>query len=183
MKLLNWLTLCFVSLALIVFVWNYFDFIMICRVSKNLTEILCCCSIIMCLFIRVILINQMLACQCTECLQTSDCAQLYSKYVQRVALAQCQCSVPCLQIQTSNFRSYTLYSVMKEWVLVKIRCIGKWRRDSCQAIFTLFDEMSTASKVTLVVTTAVSVGIIWAVHDKQVKINKKFNRKFLIFES
>ena len=31
--------------------------------------------------------------------------------------------------------------------------------------------MSTASKVTLAVTTAVSLGIIWSVHDKQVCTN------------
>jgi len=35
--------------------------------------------------------------------------------------------------------------------------------------------MSTASKVTLAVTTAVSLGIIWSVHDKQVADRAKLH--------
>jgi len=37
------------------------------------------------------------------------------------------------------------------------------------------DEMSTASKVTLFATTAVSVGIIWTVHEKQVSDRAKLH--------
>lgn len=36
-------------------------------------------------------------------------------------------------------------------------------------------EMSTASKVTLVLTSAVSLGIIWSVHDKQVSDRAKLH--------